>query len=89
MPAIRPRADERFVGGGLRMGLLGPDSQVTQQLGANGADGGISQVARIAGNGQIAQNQMAMQVQVAPMSQALQQQLGVQQALSSLLALRR
>ena len=83
------QAQVSFVGGGLQMGLLGPDSQVTQQLGANGADGGISQVARIAGNGQIAQNQMAMQVQVAPMSQALQQQLGVQQALSSLLALRR
>ncbi len=83
------QAQVSFVGGGLRMGLLGPDSQVTQRLGVNGADGGISQVARIAGNGQIAQNQMAMQVQVAPMSQALQQQLGVQQALSSLLALRR
>ncbi|AXA84989.1 hypothetical protein DCD74_10130 [Lysobacter oculi] len=83
------QAQVSFVGGGLQMGLLGPDSQVTQRLGANGPDGGISQAARIAGNGQIAQNQMAMQVQVAPMSQALQQQLGVQQALSSLLALRR
>ena len=83
------QAQVSFVGGGLQMGLLGPDSQVTQRLGANGPDGGISQAARIAGNGQMAQNSLSMQVQVAPMSQALQQQLGVQQALSSLLALRR
>lgn len=83
------QAQVSFVGGGLQMGLLGPDSQVLQTLGGTGGDGGISQVARIAGNGQSANNQLAMQVQVAPMSQALQQQLGVQQALASLLALRR
>jgi len=75
-----------FAASGLQMSLVGPQGNLAQQVGANA--GGVSQRIGIAGDGQQAINTMSIQMQTAPITSAMQSQLGVGGALGAMLGLR-
>ncbi|MGO4261396.1 hypothetical protein [Lysobacter sp. TAB13] len=77
-----------FLDGGVHVGIEGPGASIQQRLDA-GAQGGIAQLGRIAGNGMDAGNRLQLQIVTAAMTPQLSRQLGLQQALDSLRALPR
>jgi hypothetical protein len=72
-----------FEGGGARLGLSAPSGVLSQSV-VSGADGGIMQAARVAGQDQIGSNTLQLQLQTAAMPALQQQQMGVYQALAGL-----
>ncbi len=71
---------------GLQMSLVGPQGVLSQQIG--GSAQGVSQRIGIAGDGQQARNSMAIQMQTAPVTPAMQAQAGTSAALGAMLGLR-
>ncbi len=76
-------ASVSFEGGGARLGLSAPSGMLSQSV-VSGANGGIMQAARVAGQDQLGSNTMQLQMQTAAMPALQQQQMGVYQALAGL-----
>lgn len=76
-------ASVSFEGGGARLGLAAPSGMLSQSV-VSGANGGIMQAARVAGQDQVGSNTMQLQMQTAAMPALQQQQMGVYQALAGL-----
>ncbi|MCL1636015.1 hypothetical protein M2650_15430 [Luteimonas sp. SX5] len=76
-------ASVSFEGGGARLGLTAPSGMLSQSV-VSGANGGIMQAARVAGQDQVGSNTMQLQMQTASMPALQQQQMGVYQALAGL-----
>ncbi|MEH6418246.1 hypothetical protein [Pseudomonas sp. CGJS7] len=77
-----------FLDGGIQVGVDAPGAAMRQHLNA-GAQGGIGQLGRIAGDGIDGGNRLQLQVATSAITPQLSQQLGLQQALDSLRALPR
>ncbi|QYR53101.1 hypothetical protein [Lysobacter soyae] len=76
----------RFAANGMSMALQGPNGTAMQSVG----DGnGVMQAARVAGDNQSANNALNLQVQTSGVTEDLQRQWGVQNALSGLRGLPR
>ncbi|TWH99475.1 hypothetical protein IP90_03090 [Luteimonas cucumeris] len=76
-------ASVSFEGGGAKLGLSAPSGVLSQSV-ISGANGGIMQAARVAGQDQVGSNLMQLQLQTATMPALQQQQQGVYQALAGL-----
>lgn len=76
-------ASVSFENGGARLGLSAPSGMLSQSV-VSGADGGVMQAARIAGQDQIGSNTMQLQLQTAAMPALQQQQLGIYEAMAGL-----
>lgn len=76
-------ASVSFEGGGAKLGLTAPSGGLSQSV-ISGANGGLMQAARIAGQDQIGSNTLQLQMQTAAMPALQQQQLGVYEALAGL-----
>lgn len=81
-------ASVSFEGGGARLGLSAPSGMLSQSV-VSGADGGVMQAARIAGQDQIGSNTMQLQLQTSAMPALQQQQMGVYEAMAGLRQLSR
>jgi len=71
-----------FGGGGMTLGLSGPGGLMQQSVG--GAEGGLMQVAQVAGQNQVGSNTMQLQMLSATMPALMQQQRGLYQALAEM-----
>ncbi len=76
-------ASVSFENGGARLGLSAPSGLLSQSV-VSGADGGLMQAARVAGQDQIGSNTMQLQLQTATMPALTQQQLGIYEAMAGL-----
>lgn len=76
----------RFASNGISMALQGPNGSAMQRIGEND---GVMQAARVAGDNQAASNTLTLQIQTSSVSEDLQRQWGVQNALSGLRGLPR
>jgi len=76
-------ANVSFENGGARLGLSAPSGLLSQSV-VSGADGGVMQAARVAGQDQIGSNTMQLQLQTAAMPALTQQQLGIYEAMAGL-----
>lgn len=76
-------ANVSFENGGARLGLTGPGGALAQSV-ISGADGGLMQSVRVAGQDQIGSNTMQLQLQTATMPALTQQQLGIYEAMAGL-----
>lgn len=71
----------RFASNGISMQLQGPNGSAIQRIGDSS---GVMQAARVAGDNQSANNSLNLQIQTSSVSEDLQRQWGVQNALSGL-----
>lgn len=81
-------ASVSFEGGGAKLGLSAPSGMLSQSV-ISGADGGVMQSARVAGQDQIGSNTMQLQLQTSAMPALQQQQMGVYEAMAGLRQLSR
>lgn len=71
----------QFSRAGISMALQGPNGSAIQRIGEGS---GVTQAARVAGDSQAANNSLSLQIKTAGVSEDLQRQWGVQNALSGL-----
>lgn len=76
-------ASVSFEGDGAKLGLNAPSGVLSQSV-ISGGNGGLMQVAQVAGRDQVGNNTMQLQMQTATMPALQQQQLGIQQALAGM-----
>ncbi len=79
----------RFTGSGMQLQLQGPGGALEQRVGVLDGQAGITQSARIAGNGQAGGNAMQVQFLTQAMPDAQLRQLGVSQALAAMAQMKR
>lgn len=76
-------ASVSFENGGAKLGLTAPSGLLSQSV-ISGADGGVMQAAKIAGQDQVGSNLMQLQLQTAAMPALQQSQQGIYEALAGL-----